>query len=84
MSDRNERACTKCGSLTHHEDDCPNATFTMFEQALIKERDELRAEVEALKAEAERYAGWSRWKTGLWKITHPESGPSAEWIGEAQ
>lgn len=22
MSDHNERACTKCGSLTHHEDDC--------------------------------------------------------------
>lgn len=22
MSDYNERACTKCGSLLHHEDDC--------------------------------------------------------------
>lgn len=22
MSDRNERVCTKCGSLLHHEDDC--------------------------------------------------------------
>ena len=23
MSDRNERACTRCGSLLHHEDNCP-------------------------------------------------------------
>ena len=24
MGDRRERACTKCGSLLHHEDDCPD------------------------------------------------------------
>lgn len=31
MSDRNERACTKCGSLTHHEDDCPASQITTIE-----------------------------------------------------
>ena len=62
------------------------AAWTEITARILKletERDELRSEVEALKAEAERYAGWTRWKDGLWKISHPESGPSAEWIGEA-
>lgn len=25
MSDHRERACTKCGSLLHHEDNCPRS-----------------------------------------------------------
>ena len=46
------------------------------------ERDSLGAEVERLKAEAELYAGWSKWKDGIWRISHPDSGPSAEWIAD--
>ena len=47
-----------------------------------KENAELRAEIERLKAEAELYAGWSKWKDGIWRISHPDSGPFAEWIAE--
>lgn len=46
------------------------------------ERDELRAEVERLKAEAELYSGWAKWKAGIWKITH-EGGNRAEFIADA-
>lgn len=53
-------------------------------KTLEHERDELHAEVERLKAEAKLYGGWARWKDGIWKISHPESGPSAEWIGELE
>lgn len=49
---------------------------------LERERDEARKEIERLKAEAELYAGWSRWKDGIWRISYPDSGPLAEWIAE--
>lgn len=51
-------------------------------ELLVKERDELRADVERLKAESELYAGWSKWKAGIWRISQVESGPCAEWIAE--
>jgi hypothetical protein len=53
-----------------------------FARKLERERDEARKEIERLKAEAELYAGWSRWKDGIWRISHPDSGPLAEWIAE--
>jgi hypothetical protein len=51
-------------------------------EQIESERDEARREIERLKAEAELYAGWSRWKDGIWRISHPDSGPLAEWIAE--
>ena len=53
-----------------------------FARKLERERDDARKEIERLKAEAELYAGWSKWKDGIWRISHPDSGPSAEWIAE--
>lgn len=32
MSDHNERACSKCGSLLHYEDDCPSPPTRPAEQ----------------------------------------------------
>ena len=52
------------------------------EECYIQEVESLRAEVEYLKADAELYAGWSKWKDGIWRISHPDSGPLAEWIAE--
>ena len=56
--------------------------FDGIVEAIKGQRDELRAEVERLKAESEIYAGWEKWKAGVWLITHPDSGPSAEWISD--
>ena len=53
-----------------------------FARKLERERDDARKEIERLKAEAELYAGWSKWKDGIWRISHPDSGPSAEWIAD--
>ena len=53
-----------------------------FARKLERERDDARKEIERLKAEAELYAGWSKWKDGIWRVSHPDSGPSAEWIAE--
>jgi len=40
----------------------------------------LKKEVERLKEEQELYAGWSRWKEGIWHVNHPDIGPSADWV----
>lgn len=53
-----------------------------FARKLERERDESRKEVERLKSDAELYAGWSKWKDGIWCISQVESGPCAEWIAE--
>jgi hypothetical protein len=51
MSDHRERACFKCGSLLHHEDDCPvcprcgSRTHTRWDDCF---------ELEALRGEGER------------------------------
>jgi len=63
------------------ERNAPEKLVTLCRK-LERERDEARKEIERLKAEAELYAGWSRWKDGIWRISHPDSGPLAEWIAE--
>jgi len=62
--------------------DCYTPSTAEPYEALKIQLDELRAEVERLKADAELYSGWSKWKDGIWRISHPESGPMAEWIAE--
>ena len=45
MSDHNERPCQKCGSLTHHENDCNDEL-----DRLRQENERLKGEVGELKA----------------------------------
>ena len=63
------------------ERNAPEKLVTLCRK-LERERDEARTEVERLKADAELYSGWSKWKDGIWRISHPDSGPSVEWIAE--
>ena len=76
LSDRDAWA-RLCGAV-----DCYTPSTAEPYEALKIQLDELRAEVERLKADAKLYAGWSRWKDGIWRISHPDSGLSAEWIAE--
>lgn len=59
----------------HHGTHDPTAELRARVAELEAERDEARAQFE-------QYAGWSRWREGLWRITHPASGHSAEWVAE--
>ena len=76
LSDRDAWA-RLCGAV-----DCYTPSTAEPYEALKIQLDALRAEVERLKADAKLYAGWSRWKDGIWRISHPDSGLSAEWIAE--
>lgn len=51
MADYNERACTFCGSLLHHEDRCPQRPGTLAWLDATKDRDPDENE-----AELRRYA----------------------------
>lgn len=72
-----EKLVTLCRKLERERDESRKK-----EECYIQEVESLRAEVECLKADAKLYAGWSRWKDGIWRISHPDSGPWAEWIAE--
>lgn len=48
-----------------------------------QERDEARRERDEAKQQFEQYAGWSRWKPGLWLIMHPENSHDATWVAES-
>lgn len=55
-----------------------------YVEAELKTKDEALTTAEKkareLGEQIDMYAGWSRWKPGLWRIAFPESGPSAEYV----
>lgn len=50
---------------------------------LERQRDEARRERDEAQQQFEQYAGWSRWKPGLWLIMHTENSHDATWVAES-
>jgi hypothetical protein len=49
-------------------------------EQVLKSVNAALARAETAEAQFQQYAGWSMWKPGLWRISFPESGPSAEFV----
>lgn len=66
MSDHNERACHKCGSLTHHEDRCPRYPSEGTAPEPVQTKVVAAVATGSLPVSvAEDFCGWLRHMTDL-------------------
>lgn len=72
MSDHNERACTKCGSLLHHENDCPtpNQPEAVDEAELTNDDFTLRRQTCKCCGRPDGFNFYV--PTGVWEAVVPE------------
>lgn len=71
----------ECGIYPFYLDDPQQAgPCTCWKSKVPTSGQALLDRLKVAEEKFELYAGWSMWKPGLWRISFPESGPSAEFV----